>query len=132
MYSPDGLNPYKLMDHKRSTGSVVGFEGAKTITNEELLALKCDILIPAVENVSTSRNADEVEARVVVESANGPIAHKAARILRERKVLIVPDILAKGGGVTVSYLEWVQSLHREHWSLEDVNKRLKERMVRVF
>jgi len=133
IYSLEGLNPYKLMAHKKATGSVVGFEGARTITNEELLALKCDILIPAaIENVLTSRNADIIEARAVVEGANGPTTHEAAKILRERNVLVVPDILANGGGVTVSYLEWIQNLHREHWSLDEVHKRLEERMVRVF
>jgi len=133
VYSPDGLNPYKLMDHKKAAGSVVGFEGAKTITNEELLTLKCDILIPAaVENVLTSRNADDVEAKAVVEGANGPTTTEAAKILREKNVLVVPDILANGGGVTVSYLEWVQNLHREHWSLEEVYNRLEERMVKAF
>lgn len=133
VYSTDGLNPYRLMNHKRATGSVVGFERAKTITNEELLALKCDILIPAaVENVLTSRNADDVEAKIVVEGANGPTTHEAARILREKGVLVVPDILANGGGAVVSYLEWIQNLHKEHWSLEEVHKRLEKRMTKVF
>ncbi|MCD6443580.1 Glu/Leu/Phe/Val dehydrogenase [Candidatus Bathyarchaeota archaeon] len=131
--NPEGLNPDSVLAHKRDSGTVVGYEHGKTITNEELLTMNCDVLVPAaIENVLTSKNADYVSAKIVVEGANGPTTSDAARILREKGVLIVPDILANGGGVVVSYLEWIQNLHRERWSLKEVNDQLDRRMSRVF
>ncbi len=133
VYNPKGLNPSKLKAYERRTGSVAGFPEAQPITNEGLFALKCDILVPAaLENVLTSLNAEAVDARMVVEGANGPTTSDADDILNEKGTLVVPDILANAGGVTVSYFEWVQNLHRERWPLETVNQRLEDKMVNAF
>ena len=128
-----GLNPYKVREHKAKTGSVVGYQECASVTNEELLELECDVLIPAaLENQITATNAADVRAKIVVEAANGPTTAKADEILRERGVVVIPDILANAGGVTVSYLEWVQNLEREHWSLEEVNRKLTDKMLTAF
>jgi len=133
VYNPKGFNPSELKAHERRTGSVAGFPEAQPITNEELFALKCDILVPAaLENVLTSLNAEAVDARMVVEGANGPTTPDADKILNEEGILVVPDILANAGGVTVSYFEWVQNLHRERWPLETVNQCLEDKMVNAF
>jgi glutamate dehydrogenase/leucine dehydrogenase len=129
----EGLNPYKVYEHKQKTGSVVNFKGSEQMTNEEVLETKCDILVPAaLENSITKGNADKVKAKVISEGANGPTTPEADRILCEKKILHVPDILANAGGVTVSYYEWVQNLEREHWPLEEVNKKLETKMVKAF
>ena len=131
--SQEGLNPYKVYEHKAKTGSVINFPGVKTITNEELLELECDVLIPAaIENTITKENAGNIKARIIVEGANGPTTPQADKILMEKGVKIVPDILANTGGVTVSYFEWVQNLHREHWTREEVLRKLETMMVRAF
>lgn len=133
IFNPDGLNPYKVLEHKKKTGSVVGFPGAKEITNEELLTLKVDILIPAaLEGVLTGKNADQVKAKIIAEAANGPTTPEADKVFFEKGILVVPDILANAGGVTVSYFEWVQSLQRFWWAEEEVNSRLKDIMVKAF
>jgi glutamate dehydrogenase/leucine dehydrogenase len=133
IYSPNGLNPRSVMEHKNRTGSVVGFDGAKTISNEELLTLKCDFLIPAaLENQITAANAERIQASAIVEGANGPTTPEADKILYERGVLVVPDILANAGGVTVSYLEWVQNLKRETWTLDEVNSKLEGKIVSAY
>jgi len=133
IYNPDGINPIKVLKHKNETGSVRGFEGSKDITNEELLELECDILIPAaLENQITEKNAPNIMTKMVVEGANGPTTPKANKILYEKGVLVIPDILANAGGVTVSYFEWVQNLGREHWTEYEVNNRLKHKMVKGF
>ena len=134
IYNPRGVNPYKVFEHKQNTGSVLGFEKAKKeITNAELLELKCDILIPAaLENQITKANAANIKAKIVGEAANGPTTTDADKILREKKVFLIPDILANAGGVTVSYFEWVQNLTREHWTLEYVNQKLENIMVKAF
>jgi len=134
IYSPRGLNPVKVWEHKMKTGSVLGFKNAvKEITNPELLALECDILVPAaLENQITKANAGRIKAKIVGEAANGPTTPDADKILREKKVFLIPDILANAGGVTVSYFEWVQNLTREHWTLEEVNRKLENVMVKSF
>jgi glutamate dehydrogenase/leucine dehydrogenase len=133
IYSPNGLDPRSVMEHKNRTGSVVGFDGAKTISNEELLTLKCDFLIPAaLENQITAANAERIQASAIVEGANGPTTPEADKILYERGVLVVPDILANAGGVTVSYLEWVQNLKRETWTLDEVNSKLEGKIVSAY
>ncbi|MEM2560996.1 MAG: Glu/Leu/Phe/Val dehydrogenase [Candidatus Bathyarchaeia archaeon] len=133
IYNPEGLNPYEVFEHKKKTGSVVGFKGCKDITNEELLEIECDILIPAaIENQITEKNAGNVKAKIVAEAANGPTTLEGGRILNEMGIFVIPDILANCGGVTVSYFEWVQNLHREHWSLEEVITKLKERMIKAY
>jgi len=133
IYDPDGLDLATVLEHKEKTGQLRGLEGAKEITNEELLELECDILIPAaLENQITEANASRIRARMIVEGANGPSTPGAREILTKRGVFIVPDILANAGGVTVSYFEWIQNLHREHWTEEEVNRRLEEKMVKAF
>ena len=133
IYNPDGLNPLKAFEYKKETGSVIGLEGCKDITNEELLELDCDILVPAaLENQLTEKNAPNIKAKIVAEGANGPTTPAANKILYEKGVLVIPDILANAGGVTVSYFEWVQNLGREHWSEKEVNKMLNRKMVKGF
>ncbi|MGD8544137.1 MAG: Glu/Leu/Phe/Val dehydrogenase [Candidatus Bathyarchaeota archaeon] len=128
-----GLNPYKVYEHKKKNGSVVTYKGCENVTNEELLELECDVLIPAaLENQITETNAGNIKAKIVAEGANGPTTTEADRILYEKGVFSVPDILANAGGVTVSYYEWVQNLNREHWSLEEVNRKLENKMVKSF
>ena len=130
---PNGLNPAAVLAHKEKTGSVQNFRGCKNITNEELLEAKCDVLIPAaLGNQIKKRNANKIQARIVAEAANGPTTPEADRILREKNVCLIPDILANSGGVTVSYFEWVQNLTREHWTLEKVNRKLETKMTKAF
>ncbi|MCL4458742.1 MAG: Glu/Leu/Phe/Val dehydrogenase [Chloroflexi bacterium] len=133
VHNPKGLDPNKVLHYKKETGSVVGFPGAEVITNATLLDLPCDILVPAaIEGQITGRNADGVKARIVAEAANGPTSPDADRILDERGIFVIPDILANAGGVTVSYFEWVQGLQSFFWSEDEVNERLKEIMIRSF
>jgi glutamate dehydrogenase (NAD(P)+) len=130
---PEGLNPYKVRDHKAKTGSVKNYKESENITNEELLETKCEILIPAaLESVIDSRNAERINAKIIAEGANGPTTPEADKILFSKKICLIPDILANSGGVTVSYFEWVQNLTREHWQLEDVNSKLRLKMVKAF
>ncbi len=131
--APDGLDVPKVLAWKKEHGTVVGFPGSRTITNAELLELDCDILIPAAyENQITADNAANVKAKIVAEAANGPTTPEADRILADKGVFMIPDILANAGGVTVSYFEWVQDLNRDHWSESVVNAKLKEIMDRSF
>jgi glutamate dehydrogenase/leucine dehydrogenase len=133
IYCQEGLSPYKVSEHKSKTGSVINYKGCKNITNEELLETKCDILIPAaLENQITKANADKIKAKIVAEGANGPTTQEADKALFEKDIQLVPDILANSGGVTASYFEWVQNLTREHWTLEDVNRKLENKMVKAF
>ncbi|MEM2226852.1 MAG: Glu/Leu/Phe/Val dehydrogenase [Candidatus Bathyarchaeia archaeon] len=132
-YDPRGLDPRALKEHEARSGSVSGYGGAGEISNEELFQLECDILVPAaLENQITEGVAPNVNAKIISEGANGPTTPEADRILYEKGVLVVPDILANAGGVTVSYFEWVQNLNRDRWSLETVNARLEEKMVSAF
>ncbi|MED1489906.1 Glu/Leu/Phe/Val family dehydrogenase [Bacillus smithii] len=132
LYDPDGLDIDYLLDRRDSFGTVTTlFEN--TITNKELLELECDILVPAaVENQITSENAHNIKASIVVEAANGPTTMEATKILTNRGVLLVPDVLASAGGVTVSYFEWTQNNQGYYWTEEEVNERLKEKLVRAF
>jgi glutamate dehydrogenase/leucine dehydrogenase len=124
-----GIDPKAAIAHKKQTGSVVGLAGTKNITNEELLHLECDILIPAAfENQIRDDNVRGVRARVIAEAANGPTTPAADRVLFERGIPVIPDILANSGGVTVSYFEWVQNIENEHWSEDHVNQHLREKM----
>jgi glutamate dehydrogenase/leucine dehydrogenase len=133
IYSEKGLIPQKVMEHKENTGSVVGFNGAKQITNEEVLTTPCDILIPAaLENAVTKQIAEKINASAVAEGANGPTTPEADKVLKERGIVVIPDILANAGGVTVSYFEWVQNLKRETWTLEEVHAKLEAKMVKGF
>ena len=133
IYCSEGLNPRYIYEHKSKTGSVVNYKGCKNITNEEVLETKCDILIPAaLENQITKANADKIKAKIVVEGANGPTTPEADKVLHEKGTALVPDILANSGGVTASYFEWVQNLTREHWTREEVNRKLEKKMVKAF
>ncbi|MFH1840690.1 MAG: Glu/Leu/Phe/Val dehydrogenase [Candidatus Shapirobacteria bacterium] len=123
----------RLMRWKEKTGSVIGFAKTKTISNNELLLTKCDILVPAaLENVITDKNAAGIKAKIVLELANGPTTPKADEVLFKKKIIVIPDVLANSGGVTVSYFEWLQNLKRERWSEDKVNRKLKLKMLRAF
>jgi len=131
--TPKGLNPYEVYEYKSKTGSVLNFKGTENITNKEILETKCDILIPAaLENQITKTNVDKIDAKIVAEGANGPTTPEADRALHEKGIVLIPDILANSGGVATSYFEWVQNLTREHWTLEDVCKKLENKMVKAF
>jgi glutamate dehydrogenase (NAD(P)+) len=130
IYNPKGFDVPALEQHVAMTRHVAGFPGADAITNRELLELPCDYLIPAaLEGQITGENAGRVRARVVVEGANGPTTAEADRILQDRGIPVLPDILANSGGVVVSYFEWVQDLQSFFWHEEDINKRLEDIMV---
>jgi len=133
IYLPDGLMVPEVLAHKEKTGSVQNYKDTKNITNEELLELPCDVLIPAaLENQITCKNADKIKAKMVAEAANGPTTPDADKVLYEKGICLIPDILANSGGVTVSYFEWVQNLTREQWPLELVNRKLEEKMTKAF
>ena len=133
IFKADGLNPHAVEEHKHKTGSVVGFPGARSISNEEVLETKADILIPAaLENQLTAKNADKIQAKLVGEAANGPTVPAADAVLFEKKITVLPDILANAGGVTVSYFEWAQDIQGYFWSLAEVNQRLEQVMVRSY
>jgi glutamate dehydrogenase (NAD(P)+) len=132
IHQEKGLDLAAVAKHKEKSGSVVGTSGTKTITNDELLALPCDILIPAaLECQIRQDNAAAVRARVVVEAANGPTTPAADRILQERKIPVLSDILANSGGVCVSYFEWVQNNENEQWDEDNVNQKLKVKIERA-
>jgi glutamate dehydrogenase (NAD(P)+) len=127
-----GLDPDEVLAHKREQGSVVGLTDSTTISNEELLAYDCDILIPAaLECQIRADNADNIKARLIVEDANGPVTMAADEILQAKNIVVLPDIVANSGGVVVSYFEWVQNLENQKWDLEKVEKLLRKRMTRA-
>ncbi|MDQ3784820.1 MAG: Glu/Leu/Phe/Val dehydrogenase [Actinomycetota bacterium] len=127
LYNPKGLDPEAINRHKQGAGTVSGYPGADSITNPELLEIDCDVLVPAaVEGVVTVKNADRVRAEIVCEAANGPVTFEADKVLNDRGIFVVPDILANAGGVVVSYFEWVQDIQAYFWSEEDVNDRLRD------
>ncbi|MGA8603595.1 MAG: Glu/Leu/Phe/Val dehydrogenase [Thermoplasmata archaeon] len=133
IYKADGFNPHAVEEHKMKTGSVVGFPGAKAISNEDLLELKVDILVPAaLENQLGPKNADKVQAKLIGEAANGPTLPEADKIFFEKKITVLPDILANAGGVTVSYFEWAQDIQGYFWPLAEVNQRLERVMVQSY
>jgi len=126
VHDPKGLSPVGLRNREREAGTIAGFEGGEPVSNQELLELDCDVLIPAaVEGQLTEDNADQVKASVIVEAANGPTTPEADDIFKDRGILVVPDILANAGGVTVSYFEWVQDLQAYYWEEDEVNERLR-------
>lgn len=127
-----GLDVNTVMAHRRAHGTVVGTPGTGTVTNADLLALECDILIPAaLGGAITAANAAEVKARLVVEGANAPVLPEAEEILTARGIVVLPDIVANAGGVTVSYFEWVQNTENQNWELEEVERKMKARMRRA-
>jgi len=133
IYSEKGFDAKQVLAYKEKTGSVVGFPGTKKISNEELLELPVDILAPcALENVITSENAARIKAKISAEGANGPNTPEADDILYKRGVLVIPDVLANGGGVTVSYFEWVQGLQNFFWTKREVDEKLESVMTRAF
>lgn len=133
IFNEKGLDLVAVDRHKSRTGTVVGFADAENVTNDELLVLPCDILVPAaLEGQITSANADRIQAKVIAEAANGPTSPEADRILYEKGVIVLPDIFANAGGVTVSYFEWVQALQAFPWTEQQVNERLKEIMQRSY
>jgi glutamate dehydrogenase (NAD(P)+) len=133
IYHPRGLDIPAVQRYKQQHGTVVGYPEAEQIDNATLLELPCDILVPAaLEGQLTARNAGRIQARLVVEAANGPTTLAADLILGEREITVIPDILANAGGVTVSYFEWAQAMQSYAWELEEVNARLKKIMTRAF
>ncbi|WP_424014746.1 Glu/Leu/Phe/Val family dehydrogenase [Halorubrum xinjiangense] len=133
IHDPDGLDPRAVKAHKAETGSVAGYGGTDALTNEELLTLDVDCLVPAaLENAVDEDLADDVDAKLVVEAANGPLTPDADDVLAERDVHVVPDILANAGGVTVSYFEWVQNRQRFSWTEERVNEELERVITDAF
>ena len=133
LYDPDGLDIPSLFDFNYSNKTIDGFGQGKKISNDELLALECDFLIPAaLGSAINEKNVDSLNCKVIVEAANGPVTGSAANKLWDRKVGIIPDILTNAGGVTVSYFEWVQNLQQFKWTEEDVNKKLEDKMVHAF
>ncbi|MCU4719638.1 Glu/Leu/Phe/Val dehydrogenase [Halobacteria archaeon HArc-curdl5-1] len=134
VHNPDGLDARAVKDHKAETGSVVGYEGAsERLTNEELLTLDVDLLVPAaLENAIDADLAEDVSADVIVEAANGPLTPDADDVLADRDVYVVPDILANAGGVTVSYFEWVQNRQRFAWTEQRVNEELERLITDAF
>lgn len=133
IYNEDGLDPVAVNAFKAKTTTVVGFPGSKTITNNDLLTSDVDILIPAAfENQITEANAKDVKAKIISEAANGPTTPEADEILHQKGIMVIPDILASAGGVTVSYFEWVQNLMNFYWTEEEVNNRLEQMMIQSF
>lgn len=133
IYNKNGLNVDKVIEEKQKTGTVTTYKDAEKISNEEILELDVDVLVPAaLEQVITKQNADKIKAKIIGEGANGPTTPEADEILYQKGVFVIPDILANSGGVTVSYFEWVQNLERLQWSLDQVNKMLEEKMTKAF
>jgi glutamate dehydrogenase (NAD(P)+) len=133
IYDPDGLDVHNVMDHDERPGMVSGYDAPDSITNEELLELDVDVLIPAaVGNVLTADNANDVQAKMVVEGANGPTTSTADQIFERRGIEVIPDILANAGGVTVSYFEWLQDINRRKWSLDRVHEELESEMLSAW
>ena len=133
IYNSDGIDAQELKDFKENNESVKDYPKGEVITNEELFALDCDILVPAaMGNQITEENADKIKAALIAEAANGPTTPAADRILESKGIEIIPDILANSGGVTVSYFEWVQNNYNYYWNKKEVDKRLRKIMVDAF
>jgi len=133
VFNSRGIDPLKAMRYKERAGTVVGMPGTSRVSNDDLLTMKCDILVPAaLENVITLNNVEQIKAKIVVEAANGPTTPHADEVLARKGILLLPDILANAGGVTVSYFEWVQDLQSFFWSEAEVNAKLEVVMRRAF
>lgn len=133
IFNPQGLNPYEVLKFVEETGSVVGYPNSESVTNDELLLLDCDVLIPAaVQSVLTEKNAHLVKSQIIVEAANGPITPEGEKILLRKGVFIVPDILANGGGATVAHLERVQGLYDYYWTEEEVRKQYSNIFTQIY
>ena len=133
-YNPNGIDIPEALDYSKDHGfSLEGFPGAESISNKELLELECDVLIPAAkEDQINKENAPRIKAKIIAEGANGPVTANADKILEEKGIMVIPDILANAGGVTVSYFEWVQDRHGYFWTEERVNRRLNRMMRESF
>lgn len=133
IFSKEGLDPEAVSEHKAKTGSVINFPGAESVSNEELLELEVDILIPsALENVITEKNAPNIKAKILAELANGPTTPEADNILHENGVHIIPDFLCNAGGVTVSYFEMVQNFNMYYWDVKEVHEKLDRKMTFAY
>ncbi|MFQ6090501.1 MAG: Glu/Leu/Phe/Val dehydrogenase, partial [Candidatus Bipolaricaulia bacterium] len=133
IYSEAGLEPDAVLEHKRESGSVVGFRDTEAISNEDLLELQVTVLWPAaLENAITEENAGNIRAKIIAEAANGPTTPEADQILHQKGIFVIPDFLCNAGGVTVSYFEWVQNVCGYYWSLEEIQQRLDEKMTKAF
>ncbi len=132
-FNPGGLDYREVVEFKEQTGSVIGFPGAQTISNQDILEVDAEILIPAaLENQINADNASRIRAKIVAEEANGPTIPEADEVLHRRGIFVIPDFLCNAGGVTVSYFEWVQNQRGMPWELEDVHRRLDRKMTRAF
>jgi glutamate dehydrogenase (NAD(P)+) len=133
LYNPNGIDICSLLEHRQRNGTVLGFKGAEPADSRELLTTECEILIPAAtENVITSRNADRIKARAICEGANGPTTAVADEILADKRVFVIPDILANAGGVTASYFEWVQDRQGYFWKESVINDQLESILAESF
>jgi len=133
VYCESGINPEEIVKHKLATGSVIGFPGTRPVSNEDLLELTVDVLVPAaLEGVITGENAGRIKARIICELANGPTTPEADEILYRNNVFVIPDFLANAGGVTVSYFEWVQNLMNYYWEEEEIHAKLDKKMTKAF
>ncbi|HEX8228012.1 MAG TPA: Glu/Leu/Phe/Val dehydrogenase [Chloroflexia bacterium] len=133
IHNTNGIDALGALRHKQEHGSLSGFGGSDDVTNEELLEIECDILVPAaLESVITVNNADRIKTKMIAEAANGPTTPEADRILFEKGVMVLPDILANAGGVTVSYFEWAQNIQGYYWAEDEVNQKLERVMKRSF
>jgi len=132
-YDKDGIDPSELREFMNKTGGIVGYHGLEDISTQGALTVDCDILVPAAtENVITGENAGDIKAKMIVEAANGPTTADGDKILNEKKIIVIPDILANAGGVTVSYFEWVQNRMGYYWTEEEVEQRLARVMKQAF
>ena len=133
IYNEKGIDPFCVLKDKKEHGSVINCKEGKVCTNEELLEKKCDILVlAAMENQVTDKNAGKIQAKIILELANGPTTAEADEILEKKDVVVIPDILANSGGVTVSYFEWVQNQSSYYWPIEEVELKLKRAMVEAL
>jgi glutamate dehydrogenase (NAD(P)+) len=133
IHNTSGIDPVSALRHKQEHGSLSGFAGSDDVSNEELLEVECDILVPAaLESVITVHNVDRIRTKMIAEAANGPTTPEADRALYERGIMVLPDILANAGGVTVSYFEWAQNIQGYYWAEDEVNQKLERVMKRSF
>src|SRR6201999_1730460 len=133
LFNPNGIDIDLLLEYRQRNGTVLGFRGAEPVDPYELLTTECEILIPAAtENVITSRNAERIKARIVCEGANGPTTAVADEILADKRIFVIPDILANAGGVTASYFEWVQDRQGYFWKEAIVNEQLENILAESF
>lgn len=133
IFNGDGLNIPKLMEYVKQTGGVKGFPGTQVVSNEQLLELECEALLPcALEGQIDVHNAEKIKAKLIIEGANGPVTSIASKILEKRNVFIAPDVIANGGGVIVSYFEWVQDIMSFFWDEADVDAKLKGIILKAF